>query len=322
MTGYCIDPCLPLTAEVRRIAAGQLEEALGRLAAVRGNPDEAFHECRKRLKNVRALLRLVRPGDKEFARIENARYREAAASLAGPREAGALIETVDRLATAYPEHARPLAAVRKRLLARRRSALSGDLEETVRAAAEACQAGMGRLDSLVLPGGEEAAEVLVRGARRTLRQAHDALHGAKAHGRAADFHELRKAIKAHVTQLSLLRDFWPARAKAGRKAFTTLAEQLGELHDLVVLRQVLRAGRASPAATAAAGEVRRLCKRVEQELEKACLRQASTLLKDDAGLSAGRFARKARREFVRAQSPAASGQPAGNRRPGRATGSG
>ena len=55
------------------------KSALGHLAAARDEPDKALHECRKRLKSLRALLRLVRSGDKAFVRAENARYREVSA---------------------------------------------------------------------------------------------------------------------------------------------------------------------------------------------------------------------------------------------------
>ena len=118
---YRIDPRLPLTSEVQRIAAEEIDGALEHLAAARDNPDKALHECRKRLKSMRALLRLVRSGDEAFARAENARYREVSARLAGAREAAALIETLDRLADAFPDETADgaLDPVRDRLVARR-----------------------------------------------------------------------------------------------------------------------------------------------------------------------------------------------------------
>ena len=102
---FRIDPRLPLTAEVRRIAKDEIEGMLRHLASAPDSPDKAMHGCRKRIKRLRALLRLVRTGDPGFIREENARYRDISASLAGPREAAALIETIDRLADSFPEHA-------------------------------------------------------------------------------------------------------------------------------------------------------------------------------------------------------------------------
>ena len=130
---YRIDPRLPLTFEVQRIAAEEIDDALGHLAAAADNPDKALHACRKRLKSIRALLRLVRPGDEAFARAENARYRDVSARLAGARQATALIETLDRLADAFPKEAADgaLDPVRERLVARRGGVLDNDLAKAV-----------------------------------------------------------------------------------------------------------------------------------------------------------------------------------------------
>ena len=100
---FRIDPRLPLTGEIRRILAEEIGKASRHLTIAHDRPARALHKCRKRLKNVRALLRLVRSGDETFFTAENQRYREVAALLAGPREATALIETIDRLAADFPE---------------------------------------------------------------------------------------------------------------------------------------------------------------------------------------------------------------------------
>ncbi|RWH20417.1 MAG: CHAD domain-containing protein, partial [Mesorhizobium sp.] len=100
---FRIDPRLPLTGEVRRILADEIGKALGQLETARDKPEQGLHKCRKRLKGVRALLRLVRSGDEPFCQTENECYKQVSALLAGPREATALIETVDRLGSAFPD---------------------------------------------------------------------------------------------------------------------------------------------------------------------------------------------------------------------------
>ena len=124
---YRIDPRLPLTHEIRRIATEKLESALGHLATAGTDPDKALHDCRKRLKSVRALIRLVRSGDPKFARAQNARCQKASARLAAPREAAALVETLDRLAEEYPGEAAggTLDPIRNELLARHAAAGPG-----------------------------------------------------------------------------------------------------------------------------------------------------------------------------------------------------
>ena len=51
---FRIDPRLPLTAEVRRIAKDEIEAMLRHLASAAERPDKAMHGCRKRIKRLRA----------------------------------------------------------------------------------------------------------------------------------------------------------------------------------------------------------------------------------------------------------------------------
>ena len=140
--------------EVRRILAEEVGKALAHLYAASDKPEQALHKCRKRLKAARALLRLVRSGDETFCRTENQCYRQVAALLAGPREATALVETIDRLAAGFPEQSAGggLDAVRDRLVARRQELHDGaGLDAAIGAAIAACEEGIGRIEKLALP---------------------------------------------------------------------------------------------------------------------------------------------------------------------------
>jgi CHAD domain-containing protein len=292
---YRIDPRLPLTSEVQRIAAEEIEDALKHLATAPDNPDKALHECRKRLKSIRALLRLVRSGDEAFARAENARYREISARLAGAREAAALIETVDRLADAFPKETADAALdpVRDRLVARRGGVVDDDLAKAVAPALAACKAGLRKIGKLALPDQpERAADVLAEGAGKTMRRARKALRKAKDRGEPEDFHDLRKAVKAHAMHLSLLKKFWPSPVKARRKAIDALGEKLGELHDIFVLRALLL-DEAQPLGSRVETRLPdRLAKRMERKLGKICLAEASKLFNDDSRRTAKKLARE------------------------------
>lgn len=282
---YRIDAGLPLTIEVRRVAAEEIDGALRHLADAHVDPDKALHGCRKRLKSLRALLRLVRSGDRAFVRRENARYRDVSARLSGLREAAALIETVDRLAAAYPDRTTggALIPARDKLVLRRNALLEGgmDLAATVDAATKACKAGMRRLDKLSLPDQpESAADVLADGARKTLRRARKALRRLDKDGDATDFHDLRKAVKAHTMHLSLLKTLWPPPVRAQRKAFDALGESLGELHDIFVLRALIEDERRPLGDPAETRLLARLAGRSEKALKKACLAEADRLLGD------------------------------------------
>ena len=301
---YRIDPRPPLTSEVQRIAAEEIGEALRHLASARDNPDKALHECRKRLKSVRALLRLVRSGDDAFAKAENTRYRDVSAKLAVAREAGALIETVDRLAKAFADEAAggAFAPVRDRLVARRADVLEEDLAAVVGPAVAACEAGMRRIGKLALPDQpERAAEILAEGAGKTMRRARKALQKAKKRGEPNDFHDLRKAVKAHAMHLSLLKKLWPSPVKPRRQAVDALGEKLGELHDIFVLRALLRDEAQQLGRWTEIRVPDRLAKRAERKLGKECLTEASKLFDDDPKRSTKKLVRKVRQDFAEAR---------------------
>jgi CHAD domain-containing protein len=295
---YRIDARAPLTAEIRHIIREEMSQALDKLEATGGDPDEAVHECRQHFKRVRASLALIRSGAREFAEKENIRLRDAARQLASSRDAGAMIETVERLAASYPKEAVVLGAAREALLADRHRILSAGLPEASAEAVAACRAGIDRLDALSLPDEPEpAAEILAKGAGRTLRRARDALREAESTGAAENFHDLRKATKAHAMHLALLRDFWPPPRKKRRAAVMKLGVSLGELQDIHSLRQRIR-DRAPPwHSFADADRVDLLSARTEKKLRKSCLRQASKLFADKPGRFAKKIARSAKRQL-------------------------
>ncbi|TIP96448.1 MAG: CHAD domain-containing protein [Mesorhizobium sp.] len=301
---YRIDPRLPLTGEVRRILAEEIGKALVHLDAARDRPEQALHKCRKRLKKVRSLLRLVRPGDEIFCSTENQCYREVAALLAEPREATALIETIDRLAASFPEQSAGggLDAVRDTLVARQHELHGGaGLGAAIAAATAACEDGISRIDKLVLPDQpEQAADVLAEGARITLRRARKALDKAGSRGDADDFHDLRKAAKTHGMHLSLLGRLWPTPIKARRKAVDELGEKLGELHDVFVLRTLLDAGERPLGSAQETRLLSKLLRRSEKSLKKTCLAAAAGLFGDSPRRSTRKLARKVRDDLAAA----------------------
>lgn len=301
---YRINPRLPLTGEVRRILAEEIGKALVHLDTARDRPEQGLHKCRKRLKNVRALLRLVRSGDETFCVTENQCYRDVAALLAGPREATALVETIDRLAASFPEQSAGggLDAVRETLVARQHELHGGaGLDAAIGAAIAACEEGISRIDILVLPDQpEQAADVLADGARITLRRARKALDKAGSRGEADDFHNLRKAAKTHGMHLSLLGRLWPTPIKARRKAVDELGERLGELHDVFVMRELLDADDRPLGSPQETRLLSKLLKRSEKSLKKTCLAVAAGLFGDSPRRSTRKLARKARDDLAAA----------------------
>ncbi|MER8922667.1 CHAD domain-containing protein [Mesorhizobium sp. M0802] len=299
---FRIDPRLPLTGEVRRILGEEIGKALAHLAVARDQPEQALHKCRKRLKSARALLRLVRSGNETFCRTENQCYRQVAALLAGPREATALVETVDRLAAAFPEQVAGggLDSVRDRLIARQHEMHAGaGLDAAIGAATAACEEGLIRIERLLLPDlPEHAADVVAEGARKTLRRARKALDRAGSRGEAEDFHDLRKAAKTHSMHLSLLGRLWPTPIKVLRKAVDELGEKLGELHDVFVMRVLLEADGEPLGDAQDTRLLGKLLKRSEKSLKKSCLAGAAELFGDSPKRLTKKLARNARDDLA------------------------
>jgi hypothetical protein len=299
---FRIDPRLPLTGEVRRILAEEIGKALGHLETAREKPEQGLHKCRKRLKSVRALLRLVRSGDEPFCQTENQCYKQVSALLAGPREATALIETIDRLAKSFPEQSAGggLDPVRDRLVLRQHELHGGaGLDAAIGAAAATCREGLERVERLVLPDQpEQAADILADGARATLRRARKALDRAGSRGAADDFHDLRKAAKTHSMHLSLLGRLWPTPIKARRKAVDELGEQLGDLHDVFVMRALLDADGEPLGSPEDTKLLAKLLKRSEKSLRKTCLAGAAELFGDSPKRSTKKLARKVREDLA------------------------
>ncbi|MEO1277433.1 MAG: CHAD domain-containing protein, partial [Planctomycetota bacterium] len=87
----------PVQREFRRIATERAESAIRAIQRSEATGvAPAVHEARRRCKQIRALLRLVRPSFGKYE-AENAAVRDAARSLADLRDAQSIVDAFDRL---------------------------------------------------------------------------------------------------------------------------------------------------------------------------------------------------------------------------------
>lgn len=98
--------------------------------------------------------------------------------------------------------------------------------------------------------------------------------------------------------LSLLGRLWPTPIKARRKAVDKLGELLGDLHDVFVMRGLLAADGEPLGPPEDTKLLRKLLKRSEKSLSKACLTEAAELFGDSPKRSARKLARKARDDLA------------------------
>jgi len=272
-----VDPGRPLAAETRRLLADEIGRAIASLEKARSDPGSGIHETRKRIKKIRALLRLVRSANKDFYAAENARYRDISRSLAGARQATALVETLDRFLHEFPHEAAGLQAMRARLAERCPAPADALLEANIATALAAFALGQTAADRFRAVETEDAAAVFSAGARQALERAGRALKAATENGRAVDFHDLRKAVKAHAAQLSLLADVWPHGRRKRLEAADALGTALGDLNDLAVISDLIGKAEEALGSENEIAALQKLIRRKEKSLGRETLNAARGL---------------------------------------------
>ncbi len=234
VTSFELSPQGSLSGELRRLRRIGIEHTLGELRATDRDVSERIHEARKRLKRLRALLRLVSPELDGAVRTEDASLRAAARALAVPRGAAALHEALDELLAEQPEGDRLRLAPHAETVHR---ALPFVTEGAAAAATEEALGLLERLSGSPFPDGGGALHwsSLGRGFRRTYARARRALGRALADPTSEHLHRFRTQVKRHQHQLDLLTPAWPKVVGARQKEVSRLGDLIGSEHDLAEL---------------------------------------------------------------------------------------
>lgn len=237
---YAFEQREALDVTVRRIAREEIEDAIGKLHGGDEDRDTRIHDVRKDLKKLRALLRLLRSelGEATYAR-ENAGFRALAHRLSGAREAAAIAETLEGLLSAQNVPESRFAALRERLSERRRAAHEHGLDDdSLHAIEHELRLALSRVSGWPLE--HPTWEAIAPGLRRAYARGKRAMERAYAEPSAEHFHEWRKRVKDHLYHTRLLASIWPEPMKGRRAALDTLAELLGDDHDLAELEHMVR----------------------------------------------------------------------------------
>ena len=228
-----------------RCAGEQLDRAVSELSErIDSDPVTAVHSARKAVKKERSLLRMARgsmPASQR--RRENAALRDASRGLSGARDAEAMIATLDDLSERYagqvPEST--FHAIREQLEVRRdqqREALRGSALGT-RAVGQLGAVRV-RVEGWKLDGdGWKAVET---GLRRSYTDGRSAFTRAQTGRSIEGLHAWRKRVKDLWYQERLLASVAGPVLAGQVKEAHRLADQLGDDHDLGVLREALTRG--------------------------------------------------------------------------------
>jgi CHAD domain-containing protein len=237
---YVFDQREALDVTVRRVAREELEDAIGKLHGGEDDRDTRIHDVRKDLKKLRALLRLLRSelGAATYAR-ENDGFRQLSHRLSGAREAAAIAATLQTLLASQHVSETRFSALREQLAERRRETHAQGLDDgTLHAIEHELRLALSRVSGWPLE--RPTWEAVAPGFRRAYTRGKRAMRRAYQEPSAENFHEWRKRVKDHLYHTRLLSSIWPEPLKGRRAALDTLAELLGDDHDLAELTRVVR----------------------------------------------------------------------------------
>jgi len=230
----------PVPLGLRRIIEEQFSSAIAHLAGPLQSRQQAVHETRKSFKRIRSLLRMLRDDMPDVFAQENARIRDLSAVLGPYRDADAMLETLEHLHQAFPEllDTSMYAAAHTALEDAREKVLQSgdgythDAQKVIRQLLDAKQ----NLPSWRFPDDLEHILPVMRSAFKRARKA-----GKKARHtqHIEDFHRWRKRVKDLQYQTQLLQDTPAGVTDDFRQELKSLAQLLGNHHDLSILQALL-----------------------------------------------------------------------------------
>jgi len=222
---------------VRRLGRKGIEKALCSLEPC--DRLESVHVARKDIKQLRALLRLVRSA---MPRSKYRRYsdtlREAAGHLAAARDAHVKLNALRNLSAHFQGKLAPRSFQKiKAILAADCRKQHGELSRTraPRRVARLLKKLSGRFSSLKLK--DSGWSALGPGIKRIYRDGRCGHQLAQENGIPENFHEWRKRVKDLYYQVGLLRPIWPEQMSAAEAELKHLGECLGDDHDLFLLAE-------------------------------------------------------------------------------------
>jgi CHAD domain-containing protein len=200
--------------------------------------DANIHDARKQIKKARAALRLLRDatGPNSYRR-ENTALRDAARPLGVARDSKVLIAALDDLIERYAPATPSLQLDKFRRVLRKeqaaaRQAITVTLVNTQRRTLREVSS---RIERWRMSGDEW--QIIGGGLQRIYRGGKKAMKVAARSRSSEDLHDWRKQVKYLWHQLQILQPAWPNLLGELAAQAHKLADQLGDDHDLAVLRQ-------------------------------------------------------------------------------------
>ena len=231
-----------LTAGVRRIALEELDAALGQLTNPGDEPGDSVHSTRKHFKKLRGLIRLVRDEiGKEVYRRENKVFRDASRHLSAARDAAVMVDTLDDLVDRFGDELRVglVVQLRRRLVEAQRASTDTLFSQNGPIPGIAAEIRDARERVGAWPLKRDGFGAVRGGIQRVYRRGRKAYRRAYREPSAEHFHEWRKRTKYLWYQMRILHPIWPATLGNLAAELHALSDDLGDEHDLAVLRGIV-----------------------------------------------------------------------------------
>lgn len=236
--GYAYQQSETVSEGIKRVALEKCDDIIGFLQQD-DNIDEGVHSARKSFKQLRAALRLVRPGMASSTYdYENAAYRDASRLLAPLRDGWVIIEVLDTLTKRFDDSSlkkvsKPIrAALLEDYNATHSELLAqGDVRAEVIDMVEDCKTRIP--DWQIEP---DDFSIVMAGAGKIYRQGMARFHTAYDEKRDIMlFHEWRKSVKYLWYHLQLLQPTAPELLKLMLVDLKAISDHVGLAHDIVGL---------------------------------------------------------------------------------------
>ncbi|MCB1341023.1 MAG: CHAD domain-containing protein [Pseudooceanicola sp.] len=270
------DPGQPLAVSLRAVALTHLDAAIESARAIATEPGPAIHAVRKRIKQLRGLLRLVRPGlGDRFTPLDDA-LRAVAHTLAPLREAEVLVQSVALLSREAGEPFQPLQAwAAKRLARKTAQRVPAALSAATLAGLEALRE---RVPAWHLDGDDTT--ILATGLARPVRQCRKGLETVRARRDIEALHDLRRQVKYHGMHCALLAPALPRDMAARIALANRIGDALGTDHDLADLVNRLARGGGKIAPKKTRRRAIRLARGIGKRLQEQAIADARILFRE------------------------------------------
>lgn len=240
---YSFNPAEPIAINLQAIGREQIDRALASLDTIKKEPDEAIHDIRKRLKKLRALIRLCRVEmDKEYYKERNTSFRDVGRKLSKLRNLTSMQDSLQALHDRYSLglKAQVFKGVVRQLEKEKQEELHEKIEEgsLVAELKQVLEAEKAELKHW--PVGNDQLYQFVPALRKVYERGYKACKTARKKPDAAIKHEWRKRVKYLWYHFRLLKAVWPGMWKQYAREWHRLGHVLGNDHDLAVLKQKLQ----------------------------------------------------------------------------------